>query len=813
MQLEKSIYPSFQKAGAPDFWPVHWITHVGDMAGSRVIAYKLEFTLPVDGIVRIHVSADQRYRLFLDGVREGEGPCRCDDRVWYFDSYDLELRAGEHTIVALVWWLEPSQGIMPAAQITRREAFLMAVDDPHGNLSTGRGNWTSRPLDGIEFHENSLVGTGSLSGATLHLDGARFPWEVTTGAGEGWTPVSILEKAQTCPMNLGWGCLDTPLLAPNPLPPQRSARVPLNRLRHVGEHAAGDSRFKVNSVDKAQESDSLAHLAEQNQALTILPNTCRWMLFDLDGYYCGFTELMVSGGAGTRIRVIWAEALFNDNPTPQPGTDPDKGHRDVIEDKSFWGKGDTFLVGNHSQPLLYTPFWWNSGRYIAIVVETGDEALRMESISVRETRYPLEQKAVIETDHPTLSQAAPMMWRTLQMCAHETYMDCPYYEQLNYAGDTRIQALVTYVLSSDHRLPRKCIEHFANSLLPSGLTQARAPCHFKQVIPQFSLYWIGMLYDYALWKGEPEWIRTLMPKVHCVLDTFLSHVGDDGLLRCPEGWDWVDWAKGWNDGSSVSHPKGPEGSSSVNHLQLIYILGLAVKLENWIGHAAIAGYYREQADTLWESAIDSFWCSKRRLFAETSELSSFGEHAQAFAILSDQCEASRGMDLCNGLIPGMELTRATGYFQFYKFAALARLGQFDQITNQLGDWQDMVNIGCRTTLERPDPSRSDCHAWSAHPLYHAAVSLCGISPADFRFESVRIRPALQSIKTANARIPHPKGMIEVAWTTGLDSTELHVNLPAGLAGELIWEASTLALEPGNSRMKCSPGSLPCHLAG
>ena len=84
---------------------------------------------------------------------------------------------------------------------------------------------------------------------------------------------------------------------------------------------------------------------------------------------------------------------------------------------------------------------------------------------------------------------------TARCCAHEHYEDCPYYEQLQYIGDTRVQALISYAATGDGSLGRQALLHFDRSRLPCGLTQSRYPNRFLQVIPGFSLIWILMIHD------------------------------------------------------------------------------------------------------------------------------------------------------------------------------------------------------------------------------------------------------------------------------------------------------------------------------
>ncbi|WP_431217922.1 hypothetical protein ACQ86N_00460 [Puia sp. P3] len=91
-------------------------------------------------------------------------------------------------------------------------------------------------------------------------------------------------------------------------------------------------------------------------------------------------------------------------------------------------------------------------------MQTHDEPLVIDDIYGEFTGYPFKQPSEFVTDNPEIKKILDIGWRTARLNAWETYTDCPYYEQLQYIGDTRVQAVITYYNSSDDRLPRNAIE-------------------------------------------------------------------------------------------------------------------------------------------------------------------------------------------------------------------------------------------------------------------------------------------------------------------------------------------------------------------
>ena len=766
-------------------WPAHWIACADAPTAPMGCAYSLLFVAPSQETVRIHVTADERYELFLDGRRIGRGPERGAQVHWYFETYDVPLDPGEHTLAARVWSFG---SIAPFAQCSVQHGFLLAAEGRWTKrISTGHAEWRAKPLTGYRFRMEDIAwGTG----AFLDADGASMAVAAERGEGDGWRETRPLKAGLSAQAAGVW--MDEPLLAPATLPAMMEKIVPPPSVRYVAETESQDTASQPVDPEKhlAGEAADWRALFD-GKALTVPPHTKRRVLCDLNEYYCAYPAVTVSGGEGATLHMRWAESLYEQDPSAEPNL-TSKGNRDAVAGKHFLGVGDSFRCDGRSEQTFEPP-WWRVGRYVEIVVQTADAPLTLEGVTLTETRYPLEREGGFAASDEALARIGATGLRALQACSHETYMDCPYYEQLMYVGDTRLQALVTYVVTADDRLPRKALRMFDISRLPSGLTQARYPNRLAQVIPPFSLWYACMVYDYALWRGDAAFLRGLMPGVRGVLDHFLGCLNADGLLRGPTGWNFVDWIPGNAMGML---PECDRGVSGVLNWHLVLTLNRAAALEEWLGEPESAARFRRLATELAERTDAVFWDAQRGLYADDPDRNHFSEHAQILAVLSGHLPEQRIEPLKNALLQAGDLTQTTIYFSHYLFEMFQTLGLPEALLKRLTQWRELADRGMRTTPERPEPSRSDCHAWGAHPIYHFMASILGIRPASMGFREALIRPQLGPLQWARGRMPHPAGSIEVDLTRDGDTLTGHIILPPGLTGRLLLNGDTLPLKEG-----------------
>ena len=732
-------------------WNCNWIEDPAwDGATSHACAFRRVFALDAAAKIRFHISADQRYTLFIDGERVGFGPERGDDFNWFYQTHELALQAGEHRLVAVVWWTSARQALSHIGHVGHRPALMVRGEGPMEEaISTGRAPWDVIKLDGVSFRPPAANAFCGVGGRT-RIDAARMPCGYEAGAdGAGaWQPARKVGAAFLREHSTN-AFVPERQLRHGTLPPMFEKTIPAGTVRHAQflDPAADPDAIPF---DPAQDDEAalsaFQRMLDGGGAAAVSPGTTLRVLVDAGNYVCAWPLLRVAGGAGAVVRIDWAESLYDD--ARRSG----KGDRSAIAGKFFTGLGDSLVCDG--APFAFEPFWWEAGRYIRLIVKTAEAPLEIASLALRETHYPHRFASRFACNDRRWGDVFKIAKRALEMCSHETYFDCPYYEQLMYVGDTRLEALVTYATTRDDRLPRKAVYLFDESRDQTGLTRSRTPSIEPQVIPPFSLWWIFMVHDHAFWRDDLAFVRDRMPGVRAVIEAFRRNIHeDDGLLHGVQGWNFTDWVPTWQPGGVP--PDGHRGANATINLQFVWALRTAAELEGLFGERELAARDRRLARDIAAAAKRHFWVPSRGLFAENKAHDCFSEHAQCMAVLGGS--VPKGADIAAALLGAQDLERTTIYFSHYLFETLRVLGRTDAIYDRLGLWFEHAGRGLKTTIESPEPTRSDCHAWGAHPMFHVYATFAGIRPAASGFRKVLITPQPGPLQELDVAMVHPAG--------------------------------------------------------
>jgi hypothetical protein len=761
------------------FWPAVWI---GDPAAGPnefgVFHFRKAFELSAQpATFRVHVSGDNRYRLFVNGVSVGRGPARGDPMHWRYDTYDLApyLRRGHNVLAAEVWNAALSK---PWAQMSVRTGFLLQGDSPAASVVNTDATWRVARDGGItpEPIDRETLQTFIVSGDGDRVDGRVHPWgwEQPEFNDRPWhTAVKVARAAPYgVSSDLEWW------LVPNRLPPMEERLERPARVRRATGVAVNDD------------------FLHGRAPLRLPAHTRATVLLDQEYETNAYPTLTVSGGRGAQLRVTYAEALVDSK--------GQKGNRNEIDGRRCVGKTDLFLPdgGNHR---TFGTLWFRTYRYLELDITTADQPLAIEALAASTTAYPFTERGHFTSDDPQLARIWEVGWRTARLCAHETYFDCPYYEQLQYVGDTRIQALVSLYVGGDDRLVRNAIDQFDQSRIAEGLTQSRYPSASAQVINTFSLFWIDMVHDYWMHRDDPAFVQAKLPGARNVLEWFERHIDPNtGMLGALPYWTFVDWTDEWPWTESAYlggvPPGAKEGGSAIVSLQLAMTLRHAAEMAAAFGDGALAARYRSLAESLNRATLLRCWDPHRELFADSPARTEFSQHVNILAVLSGAIEGDAARDVMRRVLRDRTLVQCTYYFRFYLIRALKQVGLGDDFLAQLQPWRDMLDRGLTTFAEKPDPTRSDCHAWSASPCYDLLATVCGVEPASPGFKTVRIAPHLGTLKHVSGVVPLSDSEIAVEYVHHDGHLDAEVSLPPGRTGELVWHGRTVPLHEGRQHL-------------
>jgi alpha-L-rhamnosidase len=757
-------------------WTAKWISFPGNSNSEYgVYLFRKEILMNArpDKFI-IHVSADNRYKLYINGTEVCKGPARGHLFKWNFESINISsyLHAGKNTISAMVWNFARYS---PLAQISGQTGFIIQGNTKNEDIINTNTSWivykdmACKPLP-VNINQYYVAGPGEEFNCEKH----PWNWKEQDFNTAGWKQAKEVETAKPVGCMGEWGGPSIHLLSQRQIPfmEEKNQRF-----------------FKVRRADITNIPEGFL---KGNTPITIAANTKVKILIDQNELTTAYPVLNFSNGQKSTIKLTYAESLFDST--------GNKGNRNDIESKKIIGNSDIIICDGETN-RIFQPLWWRTFRYIELEIETKEEPLILNDFFSIYTAYPFEEKASFDCDNQQLKDIWNVGWRTQRLCANETFFDCPYYEQLQYIGDSRIQALVSTYVSGDSRLIKNAISALHDSQLPLGITQSRFPCNQIQIIPTFSLVWVTMVYDYWMLNDDPSFVQSMIPGMQETLNWFRNRIGTSGMLGPVEWWDFVDWvnSKGWDNGNP---PAAHSGNSSILSLQFVYTLEKAVEVFEAYQMNDLADDYTNLAGKIKNAVFENCYDSNKGLIADSPEKITFSQHVNVLAILTNTFPESMDKSkIINKILNNKELAECTLYFKFYLFEALEKTGQAARFTALLNPWKEMLDYGLTTFAETPDPTRSDCHAWSASPVYYFLSLVSGIKPASPGFKTVKIEPNPGSLKNIDATMPHRFGTIRVRLEKD-NENQLNgeIILPSGLDGVFIWNGVQRKLKEGTNKI-------------
>ncbi|UCH62506.1 MAG: alpha-L-rhamnosidase N-terminal domain-containing protein [Fidelibacterota bacterium] len=773
--LTQSSAPTVNPEVISNVWKAKWISHptakpeeFGVFHFRKTINLKAK---PASFV--INVSADNRYRLFVNGQSVCTGPARGDLEHWRFETVDIApyLKKGKNVLAAVVWNFAEHR---PVAQVSFGTAFLLQGNTDKEEIVNTNSSWKvirNEAYTPIPVDRAALGWVYIVVGPGEKVDASRYPWAWHKS---DYNDSDWLKARDWQPALPRWGhhrdIYRAWKLVPREIPPME------------------ETVKRIPKVARAEGIETEGGFLTGEKPLVVPPHTKASLLLDQTQLTTAYPVLVISGGQGARITLTYAEALIDSNDK--------KGNRDEIAGKRIRGYVDIFLPDG-GRTRKWQSLWFRTYRYLQLDIETTDQPLTIQDFHGIFTAYPFLEKASFVSSDPSLKTIWDVGWRTARLCAGETYFDCPYYEQLQYVGDTRIQAIISLYMSGDDRLMRQAIEAFNDSRIPEGLTASRYPEYDSQYIPPYSLFWIAMVYDYWLYRDDPTFVKKFLTGVRGVVEWYEGYIAENGMLGPMPWWNFVDWS--FQGGSYLQGvpPGADDGYSSIITLQYIYVLSYAAEMAEAFDRTEEAAYYRRLGQELKEATYRLCWDQDRQLIADTPERENFSQHANVMAVLVDMIPADQRVKIMRRIDTDTTLVRCTFYYRFYLDRAMRKVGLADEYVDRLGPWREMLALGLTTFAEEPDPTRSDCHAWSSSPNYNFLATVCGIEPAEPGFKSVRIAPALGSLTWVEGQMPHPLGDIKVRLQRkGREGIMGEITLPAKLAGTFIWKEKEIQLRSG-----------------
>ncbi|NLF00258.1 MAG: family 78 glycoside hydrolase catalytic domain [Anaerolineales bacterium] len=761
----------------------------------------------------VDVSADARYKLYVNGHYVARGPSRCSSLWQSYDVRDLKpyLRQGKNVVAALVhtygqdcaWYELPR---WEASAVFGSGGWFL-----QGTVKTATGEEIKLDTDGSwrclvsEAWKKDVL--HNFLGYTEVYDARRAPrdWQAIDYDDSTWVAAQVLRSRGA------WGSND---IVPFPVMVERAIPELLEEMHWPvaiitsGEVQNSPASVPIREAITTEEVRPLSAcqvrnleglLHEESQAeIRTAGDRGVTVVLDFGKTQQGRVCFSVEGPARATVEFCYTEQLGPDGRVELPHWGPNYvcAHRVTLD----------------GRPLTWEQFDYGGFRYLQVTFRHCEQPLKVNWVAVNFTSYPVEYRGKFESSDAVLNAAYDISGYTLQCCMIDSYEDCPSREQRQWTNDQYVHLMANYGLFGDPYLARQLLIQVGQSQHSDGQVGMCAPGDFATTdtanMPAFTLHWIMSIPQYVRYTGDASILQELYHTVVRGLGWFERHLDRDDLLNDVPGILWIDW----------SHIE-KRGQMTELNARFVGCLRIAAQMAARLGYTPDVQRFNGLADRISAAINEHLWDEERGVYVDariggvqSRRVSQVGNTSVMYFGVAPKSRWTRILDTILDekrlrLLPPSaddlkndprrpalneetQVVMAHAFYMHMLHTVLAQLGRYQDIADNIRRrWGPQIEAGVSTWWEHWDlriaPGATLCHAFVCAPGYDLPSYILGVTPTEDGFTRFRVAPQPVDLSSLKGVFPSIKGDIPVAFDWDGQTLRISVEVPAGTEAEVV----------------------------
>jgi len=754
---------------------------------------------------KLHVSAADRYLLYVNGQYTGRGPARSDPRWKSYDSYDVAplLGAGRNTIAVLAYHYGSSSGYTRDARAGLFAQLEMTFPDGSQRTLGTDERWRIRQARGWSRDVRQIRWS---VGMTEVYDANADPpdWAAPSFDDSGWAAAHVIPQRET-----PWGYLEsrqTPMMREREIFPTKLVKVGeamdlpsrILAVADVPERLMAEPLYplqyaRVDNAGSILRADGRAatfqgSLFKRGDSL-VKGTRSPYVIVDFGRPVFGFPRIQLEGPGAAVLEMTYGPQLIRDR-VPALSQGVRYGDRYVLRPgKQAW------------QLFEYKQF-----RFLQLVVRNADSPLSIDSISLVSYEYPAELKGNFECSDPVLTKVWKAGVDTTYLHMEDALVCDAVRERRVWTGDGAHGLYGIYAAFGDSAISDWFFRLISRGPLPDGMLRMFYPgtdlasvgdsrVHAATAvenpinIPQFALFYALFAGEHYRYFGKLELIAEIYPALAGLAGWCERHADEDGLLYNLPNWNFTDWVKNEMRGANLE----------TNALYYHLLREMAVMATD-LGRADEARKFEAGAVRVRDAIRRQHWNPQRELYADSvidgRQSPIVTECSNGFALLFDIATPQQAPAIVRHLAdPHADIVRASPLYFYYALEGLVRAGGADVALKQIRErYAPMIGASDVPTIWETWPDwvadaaygllTSYVHSGGVGPTWTLSKHVLGVYPEGPGFRRCRIEPQTGGLDWAKGVFPSVRGEIAVDWKRAAGRFVLDTRLPEDLEADL-----------------------------